>query len=210
MFISSFCSKLLIWVLVSFSDPYDLDLRMFKVVPEVPKPLLIFLNSSFFILFGSNVYFFVLLQIIDLSPCFLPFTLGSLYMFLFVAFIFSSIFQPYSTISMSILITSILNCASDRLATSSLLSCGFFWSFDLFFHLGLFFFFVSVHLLPIKGSSLRCSPGGGIIYFLCFIKSGLHQHVLPLKISFNNDLFCVFKAIHLKRTIAYLNQVNLG
>ena len=80
----------------------------------------------------------------------------------------------------------------------------------MFFHLGLFFFFVSAHLLPSKGSSLRCSPDGGIIYFLCFIKSGLHQHVLPLKISFNNDLFCVFKAIHLKRTKAYLNQVNLG
>ena len=39
---------------------------MFKVVPEVPKPLLIFLNSCFFILFLLNVYFF-LLQITDLD-----------------------------------------------------------------------------------------------------------------------------------------------
>ena len=37
---------------------------------------------------------------------------------------------------MSILITSVLNCASYRLAISLLLSCIFFWSLDLFFHLG--------------------------------------------------------------------------
>ena len=38
--------------LFSFWHPYDSDVGTFKVVSEVPKPLLIFLNSSFFILFG--------------------------------------------------------------------------------------------------------------------------------------------------------------
>ena len=55
---------------------------MFKVVLEVPK-LLIFLNSCFFILFWLNVYFFLLLQTVDLSPSFLLVTVGSLYIFLY-------------------------------------------------------------------------------------------------------------------------------
>ena len=42
---------------------------------------------------------------------------------------------PLSVTSVSILITSVLNSAHDRLALSSSLS-SFFWSFDLFFHLG--------------------------------------------------------------------------
>ena len=51
---------------------------LLKVVLEVPKPLLTFLNSCFFILFWLNVYFFLVLQIVDLSPSFLPFTVDSL------------------------------------------------------------------------------------------------------------------------------------
>ena len=39
---------------------------MFTVVPEVPQPLLIFLNSCFFILIWLNVYFFLLAQTIDI------------------------------------------------------------------------------------------------------------------------------------------------
>ena len=65
--------------------PYDLDVGMFKVVLEVPKPLLLFLNSCFFILFQLDVYFFLLLQVIDLSPDFLPFTVGSPYAFSFIS-----------------------------------------------------------------------------------------------------------------------------
>ena len=42
-----------------------------------------FLNSWFFILFWLNVYFFLSFQTIDLSPSFLPFTVGSLYIFLY-------------------------------------------------------------------------------------------------------------------------------
>ena len=48
------------------------DVGTFKVVLEVPKPLLIFLNSGFFILFWLNAYFFLLLQTTDLSLYFLP------------------------------------------------------------------------------------------------------------------------------------------
>ena len=51
-------------------------------------------------------------------------------LFHFIAFTFFSILWPHSTISVSILITSVLNCASDRLAVSSSLSCIFreLWS----------------------------------------------------------------------------------
>ena len=70
-------------LLFSFWHPYDLDVGIFKVVQEVPKPLLIFLNSFFFILFWLNVYLFLLLQTVDLNPGFLPFTVGSLYIFLY-------------------------------------------------------------------------------------------------------------------------------
>ena len=55
--------------------------------------------------------------------------------------------------------TSGLNCASGRLAISLSLSCVFFWSFDLFFHLG--HLFLSWRACYVKGRSLRCSPGRG-------------------------------------------------
>ena len=60
--------------------PYDSDVGTFKVVPEVPKPLLIFLIYYFFILFQMDIYFF-LFQIIGLSPSFLAFSVGSLCIF---------------------------------------------------------------------------------------------------------------------------------
>ena len=110
---------------------------MFKVVLEVPMGLLIFLNSCFFIPFWLNVYFFLLLQIIDLSPGFLPFTVGSLY--IFIAFTFSSILRPYSTISVSILVASVLSSASDRLAVSSSLSCIFYRTLICSFIWAIFF-----------------------------------------------------------------------
>ena len=62
---------------------------------------------------------------------------------------------------MSILITSVLNCASDRLAISSSLSCIFFWSFEVFCHLGHFFCLFVLALCYFKGRSLRCSPRRG-------------------------------------------------
>ena len=105
MFISSFCSKSLIWVPVSFPS-----------------------------LLALYIFFFI-------SLC--------------IAFTFSSILWPYSTISVSILTTNVLNCSSDRLAISSSLSCIFL---ELWSVLALGpYFFVSVPLLCCKEQSLRCS-----------------------------------------------------
>ena len=64
----------------------DSDIRSLKVVPEFPKPLLIFfffLNSCFFILFWLDGYFFLLCQIVYLSPSFLPFTVSLLFILLY-------------------------------------------------------------------------------------------------------------------------------
>ena len=47
----------------SFWHICDLGSGMFKVVPEAPKSLLVFLNSCFFILFWLNVYFFLLVYL---------------------------------------------------------------------------------------------------------------------------------------------------
>ena len=79
--------------LFSFWYPYDLDVGTFKDVLEVPKPLLIFLKSSFFILLWLNVSFFLVVHTIDLSPSFLPFTVGSLYIFLYFT-LYSLHFPP--------------------------------------------------------------------------------------------------------------------
>ena len=43
----------------------------------------LFSNSCFFILFWLSVYFFLLVQTVDLCPRFLPITIGSLYIFLY-------------------------------------------------------------------------------------------------------------------------------
>ena len=108
MFISSFCSKLVIWVPVSF--------------PSL------------------------------LVPC------AFYFISLFKAFIFSSVLWPYLTNSVSFLITSVLTCASDRLAISLWLSCIFFWSFDLFFQLG--HIFLSGHsCCIIRGRALGIPQG---------------------------------------------------
>ena len=67
--------------------------------------------------------------------------------------------DTYSTISMNILITSVLNSASDRLAISSSLSCIFSGALICFSIWAIFF--VSAGLLCSKGQSLRYSPGRG-------------------------------------------------
>ena len=59
---------------------------MFRVVPEIPKLLFAFLDSCFFILFWLDVYFFLLFQIIDLSPDFLSVTVGSLNILLYFGY----------------------------------------------------------------------------------------------------------------------------
>ena len=129
--------------LFSFWHPYNSDVGMVKVVPDIPQPLLISFNCCFFILFWLNVYFFLLLQIVHLGPSFLPFTVGSLcifFYFIFYCLHFSSILQPYSIISVSLLITSVLNYVSDRLAIFLLLGCifsgaliySFIWAISFF------------------------------------------------------------------------------
>ena len=102
---------------------------------------------------------------------------------LFIAFTFSSILSPYLTKTVSILITSVLNYASDRLAMSSLLSyifsgaliCSFIWA--------IFFFLVSVHLSCSKGQSLRCSPGWGKPHWcvvMLYVGEGVREGTMPL------------------------------
>ena len=63
---------------------------------------------------------------------------------------------------MSILITSVLNCASDWLAISSLLSWIFCGALIYFFHLGQFFFWggVSGAWYIVKGGALGVHQGG--------------------------------------------------
>ena len=73
----------LLLLFLSFWHFYHSDVGKFKVVLEVPKPLLSFFNFCFFILFHLNFYLFPLFQIVDLSPDFLPFSVGSLYIFLY-------------------------------------------------------------------------------------------------------------------------------
>ena len=62
---------------------------------------------------------------------------------------------------MSVLITSVLNCASDRLAISSSLSCIFSGALKCSVIWAIFFLFWSWRLCYLKGRSLRCSPGRG-------------------------------------------------
>ena len=61
-----------------------------------------------------------------------------------IGFIFSSSFRTNSTNSVSVLITSVLNCASDRLAISSLLSC-IFLELWCVFSFGPYFFVLGIH-----------------------------------------------------------------
>ena len=85
--------------LISFWHPCDLDVGTFKLVPKFPKPQKnFFLNFYFLILFQLHVSFFLLFQILDLSPDFLPFTVVSCVFFsisLSIAFT-SSFFYSYT------------------------------------------------------------------------------------------------------------------
>ena len=57
-----------------------------------------FLNSCFFILFWLNVYFFLLFQVVDLSPGLLPFTVDYLYIFLYFTLHSLHFFLCFATI----------------------------------------------------------------------------------------------------------------
>ena len=62
---------------------------------------------------------------------------------------------------MSVLITSVLNCASDRLAISSWLSCIFSGALKCSVIWAIFFGGGPWRVCYLKGRSLRCSPGHG-------------------------------------------------
>ena len=118
-------------------NPYDLDVGTSGDVPESSYTLLIFFEFLFLHCVLVECLFFLMFQIIDLSPGFLLFTVGSLWIFLSlsVAFVSSLMFLLYSMISLSILISSGLNSTSDHLALSVLLSsfsevllCSFIWA----------------------------------------------------------------------------------
>ena len=96
-----------------------------------PSPLkTLHVISISLVLFLLAVYFFLLFQVIDLSPSidfevsFPSLLVSCIFCFisLWVAFISSFVLQPYSINFVSILITSVLNCASDMLYISSLFS----------------------------------------------------------------------------------------
>ena len=80
---------------------------------------------------------------------------------------------------MGMLIISVLNSASDRLTIPSLLSCIFFWSFDLFFHLG--HILLSWLTLYSKGESLRYLLGWGIPHHCDAVcGGGIQEGTMPL------------------------------
>ena len=96
---------------------------------------------------------------------------------------------------MSFLITSVLNCASDRLAISLLLSCIFSGALIYSFIWAFFFFFVSLRLLYSKGRSLRCSPGQGntgLCTVMLFVGEGSEReqwHLLHSLPDFSHSLY---------------------
>ena len=67
----------------SSGTPIIWIVECFRLSQRFPRPSSFFLNSCFFIRFWLDVYFFLLFQIIALSPGFLPVTVGSLNILLF-------------------------------------------------------------------------------------------------------------------------------
>ena len=141
--------------------PINLDIGMFQVVPEVPKSVFTFLNCLF--LHSVQVWMFIsslCSKLLIWVPVSFPSLLVPCLFFfssLCIAFTFSSVLWPHSTISVSLLITSVLNCASDRLAISLSPSSVFSgaWSVLSFGP----YFFVWACLLRSKGRSLMYSRG---------------------------------------------------
>ena len=121
--------------LFSFWHLYDSDVGKFNVVPEVPNPVLIFFEFLFLHSVSVECFF------LPSAPN--PWTESQFpshhswfcVHFPLIHFTLSSILQLYLIISLSNLITSVLNSASDSLAISSLLSsifrvliCCFIWT----------------------------------------------------------------------------------
>ena len=125
---------------------YDLDVGKFGDVPEAPYFILIFLNSFFFLLFSLNVFFFLTYvpnfwfdSLLPPFHCYLPVDF-SLFHLMQPSFLPGSFFMlfHYLVSSLSILITSVWNSASDRLLNSisfrsfsGVLFCSFLWTIFL-------------------------------------------------------------------------------
>ena len=71
--------------------PINSDIGTFQVVPEVPKPLFIFLNSCFFLFFWMDVYFFcsklLLCVLVSFLSLLVPWTFGFISLRLFFLFL---------------------------------------------------------------------------------------------------------------------------
>ena len=98
--------------------PHDSDIRTLKVFPEVPKPLLIFLNSCFFILFWLFLSSFCSKLLIWVLVSFLSLLFPYRFFFIshnenfFAAWVFFMLLM-YPVSSWTILITSVFNCVSE-------------------------------------------------------------------------------------------------
>ena len=118
------------------------------------------MNSCFFILFWLNVYFFLLLQTIEWVPVsfpslLVPYTFS--FILLCIAFTSSSTLQPYSTISVSILIPVFWTLY--LIGWLSLYHLVLFLELWSVLSFGLFFFSpILACLLHFEGWSLRYSP----------------------------------------------------
>ena len=114
--------------LFSFWHPYDVNVGTLKVVPEAAYIVLVCLDSFFFLLFWLVVLCFLMFQIIDLilgfnHSSYFPVNC-SLFQLVYPLFLTRPflVLLRSSLNSLSILITSVLNSASDRLLFSTLFS----------------------------------------------------------------------------------------
>ena len=124
--------------LFSFWHPYDLGVGTFGDVPEVPKPILVFLNFFFFILFWLNVYLFLMFQIVGFNPGFLHFSVGSLLIILYFT---------YCTLHFFLYFVAILKEFSEHPDTQCFESDLHLIGWLSLFHLVLFLFFFPCYFI---------------------------------------------------------------
>ena len=142
--------SIFLFFLFSFWHPYNSDVERFKMSWRFLSLSSFFwiLVSSFFSgwIFLSSFWSTLLIWVpVSFPSLLVPCTFS--FVSLSVAFIFSSNLQPNSTNSVSFLITSVLNCASDRLAICSCCLVELFLELWTVLSFGsLSFFFVSARL----------------------------------------------------------------
>ena len=101
---------------------------------------------------------------------------------LFIGFIFPSNLWPYSTNSVSILITSVLNCASHRLAITLLLSCIFSGALICSFIWAIFVCVCRWACYIVRGRALGVHQGGATQLLCCGTVGGggVQEGTVPL------------------------------